>query len=312
MQFLNPKTDFAFKKIFGSPQSKPILTSFLEALLYGEQQVIVDLDILDPYQAPKLTGWKDTYLDIKAKLADGTVVIIEMQVLNVESFEKRILYNAAKAYSLQLVKGQKYHLLYPVIALTITDFEMFPEGTKIISRYALREQDSQVAYCPGEFELVFVELPKFKKSLADLETLTEKWLFFLKYARTLTDVPPSLGEVDAIDQAFAVANQSNFSPEELEDHEKREIFIWDQRNAMIKAEKTGLKRGLAEGLKQGIEQGLQQGIEQGREQGLQEGKYQTALAIARQLLNVLDAQTISQKTGLAIAEIEQLKASHLN
>ena len=64
---------------------------------------------------------KDTFVDVKAELSDNTQVIIEMQVLNHEGFEKRVLYNAAKNYSLQLKKGDAYHLLNPVIALTITD-----------------------------------------------------------------------------------------------------------------------------------------------------------------------------------------------
>jgi predicted transposase/invertase (TIGR01784 family) len=125
MIFINPKTDFAFKKIFGSEQSKDILISFLNALLYEARPVIEDLQILNPYLAPRIRGVKDTYLDVKAKLQDGTTVIIEMQVLNVEGFEKRILYNATKAYSIQLDSGEDYKLLEPVIALTITDFEMF-------------------------------------------------------------------------------------------------------------------------------------------------------------------------------------------
>lgn len=99
MRFINPKTDFAFKKIFGSEESKDILISFLNALLYDGQPTIEDLLILDPYLAPRIRGIKSTYLDVKAKLNDCTTVIIEMQVLNVEAFEKRILYNAAKAYS---------------------------------------------------------------------------------------------------------------------------------------------------------------------------------------------------------------------
>ena len=135
--FINPKTDFAFKKIFGSEHSKDILISFLNAILYNEQDAIQDLVILDPYQAPRIEGIKDSYLDVKATLADDKTVIIEMQVLNVLGFEKRVLYNAAKAFSIQLGVGEDYTLLNPVIALTITDFEMFPGNDRIISRYRL-------------------------------------------------------------------------------------------------------------------------------------------------------------------------------
>jgi predicted transposase/invertase (TIGR01784 family) len=68
--FINPKTDFAFKKIFGSKHSKDILISFLNAIVYDEQDTIQDLIILDPYQAPRIEGIKDSYLDVKATLAE--------------------------------------------------------------------------------------------------------------------------------------------------------------------------------------------------------------------------------------------------
>ena len=127
MIFINPKTDFAFKKIFGSEQSRGILTSFLNGILYAGDSIIQDLIILDPYQAPRILGIKSSYLDVKARLSNGNWVIIEMQVLNVEGFEKRVLYNATKTYSAQLNKGDDYEILSPVIALTITDFEMFDD-----------------------------------------------------------------------------------------------------------------------------------------------------------------------------------------
>jgi len=93
MRFLDVKTDFAFKKVFGSEQSKNVLISFLNAIIdFGEERV-TDLTIVDPYQIPLLKGMKDSYVDVKAVLSDHTKVIVEMQVLNVEGFEKRVLYN---------------------------------------------------------------------------------------------------------------------------------------------------------------------------------------------------------------------------
>lgn len=288
--FINPKTDFAFKKIFGSKESKDILLSFLNAILYNEQDTIQDLEILDPYQAPRIKGIKDSYLDVKATLVDGKTVIIEMQVLNVLGFEKRVLYNAAKAFSIQLGVGEDYTLLNPVIALTITDFEMFPGHDRIISRYRLKEKNDLTDYS-DDTELVFVELPKFQKTLEQLETLVDKWLYFLQSANHLERVPPTLKQVPPIDHAFMVARQSNLSRKELEILEKRQMFLHDSRNAMLKAWQEGKQAGRQEGEKVGEERGRQE----------------TALSIARQLLDVLDVETISLKTGLSIAEIQQLR-----
>ena len=195
MIFINPKTDFAFKKIFGSEQSKDILISFLNSLLYGGQSRIQDLEIINPYLAPKIQGIKDTYLDVKARLADNKMVIIEMQVLNLEGFEKRILYNAAKAYSIQLEPGEDYTLLNPVIALTLTDFEMFEDLPQVVSTFVLKEKTVLTDYPINDLELVFVELPKFTKALDELETLADKWIYFIKSARGLETIPETMGQV---------------------------------------------------------------------------------------------------------------------
>ncbi|MGF1522861.1 MAG: Rpn family recombination-promoting nuclease/putative transposase [Leptolyngbyaceae cyanobacterium] len=247
MRFINPKTDFAFKKIFGSPQSQPVLVSFLNGVLYDGANIVQSLDILNPYQAPRIRGMKDTYLDVKALLNDGTSVIIEMQVLNIEGFEKRILYNAAKTYSMQLGTGDDYPLLNPVIALTITDFVMFEDLAPYRSCFVLKEKEFLIDYPTHDLELVFVELPKFEQSVEELSNLMEQWLFFLKHARQMTDIPREMSNVPALQQAFNFADRANLSPEELEDLEHREIFIHDQRNALKLAHRQGIEQGIEQG-----------------------------------------------------------------
>lgn len=104
MKFISPKTDFAFKKIFGSIHSQNILISFLNAIVYNNQNIIQSLEIINPYNPGVTNTIKETYLDVKAVLDNGSTVIIEMQVLNVEDFEKRVIYNLAKAYGNLLKK----------------------------------------------------------------------------------------------------------------------------------------------------------------------------------------------------------------
>ncbi len=291
MRFINPKTDLAFKKIFGSDTSREILADFLDSLLYGHRGVIAELEIINPWLAPKIRGVKDTYLDVRARLKDGRQVIIEMQVLNVEGFEKRILYNAAKAYSVQLPSGGDYTDLSPVIALTLTDFVMFPGHEPYLSRFTLKEKDFLLDYPQDDLELVFVELPKFDKPLSELESQSERWLYFIRHAKDLTAIPAEFQGDAPLRHAFDLANAAQLSPEEEEDLEKREIFIHDQRNAIIKA------------TKQGIEQGIKLGIELGIDQGALAEK----TAIARKLLDVLDDATIAAKTGLAAVDVARLR-----
>ncbi|MFP4009291.1 MAG: Rpn family recombination-promoting nuclease/putative transposase [Spirulinaceae cyanobacterium] len=287
MRFINPKTDYALKKIFGSEESKNILKSFLNALIYDGEAVIEDLEIINPNLPPELQGLKDTYLDVKAKLNDGTIVIIKMQVLNVQSFGKRVLFNAAKTYAFQLQSGEGYRMLKPVIALTLTDFEMFPSREHYVSRYIYREKSDSSLYPENEIELVFVELPKFAKELNQLETITEKWIYFIKSARSLTEIPDNMDNIPELNQAFVIANQANLTREELEDIERREMFIYDQQGAVAL----------------GREEGRQQGLEEGREEGREEEKR----AIARNLLSQFDDNAIAQITGLSLEAVQALR-----
>jgi predicted transposase/invertase (TIGR01784 family) len=288
MIFINPKTDYAFKKIFGSSESKDILISFLNALIYEGNATIEDLEIINPNLPPKVEGLKDTYLDVKAQLSDGTLVIIEMQVLNVQSFGKRVLYNAAKTYASQLRAGEGYRMLKPVIALTITDFEMFPNSENSISRFVYKEVKTNLTYPENDVDLVFVELPKFTKEEDQLETIADKWIYFIKYARSMTSVPETMDSVPEIHKAFEIANQARLSPEEIADLESREQSIYDQQGAIIKA--------------------AEEGREAGREEGREEGKLEEKLAIARQLLSRLDDQTISHTTGLSLEDVRNLRS----
>ena len=320
MIFLNPKSDFAFKKIFGSEQSHDILISFLNGILYDGESTIASVQILNPYQPPKVRGMKDTFLDIKAKLDDGTTVIIEMQVLNVEGFEKRVLYNAAKGYSTQLSIGEDSMQLDPVIALTITDFEMFPGLNTVVSRFVLKEKTFLIDYPIDDIELVFVELPKFHSPIEEIHSLKEQWIYFLQNARTLNNIPSQLSETPALQHAFTVASQANLTREELEEFEGRERVIHDRRNSILYEKNKGLK-ALEEARQEGLkaledlrQQGLkdledlrQQGLK-AAEEGLEQGDRTAREQIARQLLALMSDEQIALTTGLSIEMVQHLRA----
>ncbi len=232
MNFVNPKVDYAFKKIFGSEESKQILISFLNAIIYKGEKVIQSLTILNPYNPGKIITLKDTYLDVKAVLADGSLVVIEMQVARMTAFSKRITYNLVKGYANQLKTREKYYLLNPAIALTITDFILFEDEEDFINPFVFKHQKKDWEYPDKELQLIFVELPKFKKSLEELQTLADKWLYFLKETGDLPGIPEILGEVEEIEMALNIANQINMNAEELEIFENRGIALQDERGRL--------------------------------------------------------------------------------
>ena len=289
MRFLDVKTDYAFKRVFGSEGSKELLVSFLNSVLeFSDERRIKDLTIVDPYNIPMLKGMKDTYVDVKALLDDDSRVIIEMQVLNYEGFEKRVLYNAAKNYSSQLLQGERYPLLNPIIALTITDFAMFEDQEGYLSYFKLLEKRTFIEYS-DDIELVFVELPKFTKEEGELTTVRDKWIYFLKEAGSLEYIPESFDP--EIRRALELANEAGLSEEELELQHKRRDFIMIQKGALSLA----LKRGMEEGRGEGLKEGMQKGQEEAR------------MAIARNLLDVLDDETVSRKTGLPVELVRKLR-----
>jgi len=243
MPFISAKTDFGFKKIFGSPQSKDILISFLNAMLYDAQPTIEDLEIIDPYAAPSVTGLKDTYLDVKAKITGNKTVIIEMQVINVEAFTKRVVYNAAKTYATQLRPREGYSKLNPLIALTITDFILFENTEKFLTHFVFKELEENFEYYNREIELVFVELPKFNKELEQVENIIQSWIYFIKNAPLFDEIPEKFASMPEIQTAFSIASRTNLTLKELEELEKREMFFEDQRGAIIKSRKEGIIEG---------------------------------------------------------------------
>jgi len=315
MIFLDVKTDYAFKKVFGGDNSKGILISFLNALIdIPGNEKITDLTILDSYQRTKLKGMKDTYLDVKAILSNGHRVIIEMQVLNVEGFEKRILFNAAKEYSNQLNAGEHHAMLSPVIALTITDFIMFKDAIcgvafdKVISYFKLREKEKEkYTKYSDDVELIFIELPKFNKGIEELEGITEKWIYFMKHVGKLDYIPETLAQDNEIKKAFGILNTAGMTEEELNEQRKRHTFIYMQKD-ILKQAMTAYEKGFKEGLKKAEMEskvvGLKKGEIKGKVEGLKKGKVE----IAKNLLKAgFEIDAIVTLTGLNQREIEDIR-----
>jgi predicted transposase/invertase (TIGR01784 family) len=261
MRFLDPKNDYVFKRIFGSDQSHDILMSFLDAVLYDEQGLIEDLEILNPYSAGATFGLKDTYLDVRVKLNNQTTVLIEMQLVNRYAFDKRVMYNASKTYANQLDSGERYLLLNPVIALTIMDFILFENSEEIVNNFVFKEEKQNFIY-NQEIKLVFIELPKFKKKLEDLISLKEKWFYFLKNASLLKEKPSTMETIPELSRALEIANLSGLTVDQLEEIRKRQMFLTDQEAISIYAKEIGREEGRQEGIDIGIDIGVDLGIEQ--------------------------------------------------
>ncbi|HEY0096178.1 MAG TPA: Rpn family recombination-promoting nuclease/putative transposase, partial [Archangium sp.] len=181
--FADPKTDFVFKKLFGTEEHKPLLVALLNGLLeLDEAHRVVEVELLSPEQRPLVQELRNSSVDVKCVDARGSRYVVEMQVLNVEGFEKRVVYNVAKAYTTQLQRGQHYPDLDDVIGVTICDFELWPRNeapqVPMLSRWCMQEQHGG-ARGLRQLQFVFLELPKYDTTRPPC-TAVEKWAYFFR------------------------------------------------------------------------------------------------------------------------------------
>jgi predicted transposase/invertase (TIGR01784 family) len=291
MQFADVRTDIAFKKVFGCEQHKEILIGFLNAVLdlQGDKR-IKSVTLKNPWQAPDLPILKETILDIKAVDHRDITFIVEMQVKDNPCFDKRALFYTAKAYTAQINKGDDYPKLNQVIFIGILDFNSF-DGDNYLTRHLILNKETLKQEL-RDFEFNFIELKKFNKQEAELESIIEKWIYFIKNAGNLAIIPKSAEEIPELKEAYTQATMHTWSQKELEVYE-----YWQIRDA---TDKVVMERQFEKGIEQGIEQGIEKGIKQGIEQGIEKVAHNMMAA------GIAD-EVIMQATGLSRDEIAGLR-----
>jgi predicted transposase/invertase (TIGR01784 family) len=214
MKFVDIKNDVAFRKIFGNENRKEVLISFLNAvLLLQENHKIVNVDILTPYQLPDLKGGKVTIVDVKAKDQNDKTYIVEMQVAEVDGFDKRVLYYASKSYSAQIERGDQYENLNPTYFIGILDFEV-TKNPSYINRHKIIDTETNENYLK-DIEFNFIELPKFNKKENELESIIDQWVYFIKNVENLDVIPENLKD-EGLKSAYEGADKHNWTKAELE------------------------------------------------------------------------------------------------
>ncbi len=237
MQFVDVKNDIAFRKIFGNENRKETLISFLNAVLdFHSDHRIKEVMILNPYQLPKLKGGKVSIIDVKATDQLGRTYIVEMQVGDLDGFEKRVLFYSSKSYSDQIKRADFYRKLRPVIFIGILDFE-HTKNKNYISRSQIRDVETGEQTIK-DMEFTFVELPKFNKELHELKTLTEKWVYFIKNAENLEVTPENIND-EGLKSAYEEANVQTWTQEELDAYEYAFMREEDEKARLDKAKKDG-------------------------------------------------------------------------
>ena len=238
-KYLDPKNDFAFKKIFGEEKHKQIPINFLNAVLNLEgADLIEDLEFLNPVLSAKIASNKESIVDVLVRDQKGHKYVVEMQVAKVEGFEKRAQYYAAKTYCSHFRQGGEYLDLKKVIFLAITSYTVFPKKESYKSDHRILD-DKTHEHDLKDFYFTFVELPKFTKAIDELETIEEKWYYFLKHATDSSSVPEALLSAPGIDEAYSVIERCHWDDAEMLAYEQVDLNEQDYRNGLKAAKEEG-------------------------------------------------------------------------
>jgi predicted transposase/invertase (TIGR01784 family) len=217
MHFADIKNDIAFRKIFGNEAKTEILISFLNAVLRLEGTKQINwIEMLSPYQLPRIAGSMATILDVRATDKAGNSYIVEMQVTDRKGLDNRITYYSARGYASQLDASENDYKLKPVIFIGILNFE-YMQGPNYLSRHLILDAETQ-EHKLKDLEFNFIELPKFNKTERELQTSVEKWVYFIKNAKNL-DVIPENTDDEGLKSAYLEADRHTWTSQELEEYD---------------------------------------------------------------------------------------------
>ena len=248
--FVNPFTDFGFKKIFGEEASKPHLIDFLNSIL-PEVAQIADLSFKNPEQLPKGENDRKAIYDIYCQGLNGEYFIVELQKLKQNFFKDRTLFYATFPIQEQAQKGDWDYRLAPVYCIGVLGFTFDDDkvGAKqVVHKIELKDQNNLV-FC-DKLTLIYLEIPNFNKRLEELKTRLDKWLYFIKNLEDLQSIPKLLSD-KVFTSAFERAKLANLKPREQKSYQQSLKILRDNyatlKTAVEEAEAIGEARGEARG-----------------------------------------------------------------
>ena len=279
-QKLNLKNDIMFKAFFGRKGNEKYLKEFLESLLKIH---IEKIDIRSEVSLLKLDEKeKGGRLDLEAKLNDGLIVNIEMQLRNLENMEKRTMYYASKILSREVERGEKYERINPIIMVNILDYELFGFKEYVSKTEIVLKEHKDYEAIKG-MQWYFIELPKFRTSNPDMGDKVNQWLALIDSEdRGLLKMAEEKNKT--IKEAKKEVEYLTGDEEVKRLAELREKWEMDRNSEIGQAQKEGEAKGKAE------------------------GKIEEKLEIAKNMLNKkFKEEDIIAVTGLTKEEVLNLK-----
>ncbi len=275
---LNPKIDFVFKKIFGSEEHPDVLISFLNAVL-KQKNKIVEVEIKNSDIEKAYIEDKFSRLDVKAKTNNKEIINIEIQLKNEYNMIQRSLYYWSKLYEEQLNEGDRYDKLSRTVCINILDFK-YLKNDRFHNGYRLKEIETNEELTDLQ-EIHFIEIPKLKKLSTEEEVIDmlEGWVEFLR--------DPESEVVRKLEMTTKEIREAKDELYRLSRNEKeRELYFLREKS--LKDEISALANA--------------------REKGFLDAKIENA----KNLLDVLDDETIAHKIGLDLETVILLREESKN
>ena len=297
-RYINPYTDFGFKKLFGEEANKDILIDFLNSQLPPEHQ-IKTLEFRNTEQLGVVVLDRKTVYDIYCTAENGEHFIVEMQKASQKFFKDRALFWTSFPIRNQAPKGLvhgktwdfKLNAVY-LIAVLGFEYDQEEEKRKFIRDVQLKDQDGDLFYEKLHFR--FLQMPLFTKKESELVTRSDKWHYFLKNLESFDSIPTIFRE-PIFERALETTAMANLTEDEAFQYHMSQMSQWDNYSVMETAKFEGRKEG------------ERQGRAKGRAEGRVEGEAQRSAEIARNMKKEgFDTAMIIKMTGLSPDEIERL------
>lgn len=249
MNFADPKSDIAFKKIFWNENKKEILISFLNAVLDLKcEREIKEITILNlkPVPAADPKGIEGNNCGRKSRWCPRRKFYCGNAGGKRPYYDKRLLYYTRKAYVSQIEQGEDFPRLNQVIFIGILDFKMF-KGNNYLTRHLILNTETLKQEIT-DLEFNFIEPPKFNKTEDELKTITDKWAYFIKNAENLKLIPKTLQTTEEIVEAFEAANRHEWTKEETDAYDSWRIKEVEEELTIEEAKKKGYEKGMEKGI----------------------------------------------------------------
>jgi predicted transposase/invertase (TIGR01784 family) len=239
-KYINPFTDFGFKKLFGEELNKDLLLDFLNELLKEEQGQIKDLTYLKTEHLGTTEIDRKAIFDLYCENEKGEKFIVELQKTKQNFFKDRTVYYATFPIREQAKRADWDYELKAVYTIAILDFVFDSdrdEPTKFRYDVKLSDIDSNKIFY-DKLTFIYLEMPKFNKTVDELETRFDKWLYVIRNLNKLDRIPEKLRE-QIFDKLFETAEIAKFTQDQVRSYEDSLKYYRDLKNSLDTARDEG-------------------------------------------------------------------------